>query len=409
MTSLAGYALTQTLRGDGETTLARGRSADDASAVLLLSSRRPSPAVIERLEREYALRGELDPRWSVRPLALVRHENNVTLVLEDSGGIPLNCGSLRPGNVAKVLRVAIGLGAALNQVHGCGLIHKDIKPANVLLNPATGEVRLTGFGIATRLPRERQAPEAPAGIAGTLAYMAPEQTGRMNRSIDSRSDLYSLGVTLYELFTGTLPFAASEPMEWIHCHVARLPTPPAERNHQIPEQLSAVVMKLLAKTAEDRYQTASGLEADLRRCLADFQAIGRIEPFALAEHDVSARLSIPEKLYGRERESAALLAAWQRVVADGTPELLLVSGYSGAGKSSLVSELHKVIVLPRGVFASGKFDQFERGIPYSTLARAFGALIRQILVEPEDVVLRYRDAIREAVGPNGQLIVDLVP
>jgi serine/threonine protein kinase len=226
-------------------------------------------------------------------------------VLADSGGMPLNCLPFRSWDLTRVLRVAIELSTTLSQVHQSGLIHKDLKPANVLLNPTTGEVRFTGFGIATRLPRERQGPEPPAAIAGTLAYMAPEQTGRMNRSLDSRSDLYSLGVTLYELFTGALPFVASDPMELIHCHVARLPTPPAERNHEIPEQLSAVVMKLLAKTSEERYQTASGLEADLRRCLADFETLGRIEPFALAEHDASARLLITETEHKHSRASRA--------------------------------------------------------------------------------------------------------
>ncbi|HWZ88452.1 MAG TPA: serine/threonine-protein kinase PknK, partial [Polyangiaceae bacterium] len=409
MANPEGYALTETLREDGETTLCRARKTSDASEVLLLSSKRAAPTLIARLEREYSLRSELDPRWSAKPLALLRHDSTVTLVLEDSGGIPLNVAAFGPHRVAERLDVAIGLALALNQVHERGLIHKDIKPANVLMNPATGEVHLMGFGIATHLPRERPAPEPPEAIAGTLAYMAPEQTGRMNRSIDSRSDLYSLGITLYELFTGAQPFTASEPMAWIHCHVARLPVPPAERNRSVPGQLSAVIMKLLAKTPEDRYQTALGLEADLRRCLAEWQTSGQIAPFALAERDTSTRLLIPEKLYGREQETAALLAAWERVVSSGAPELLLVSGYSGVGKSSLVNELHKSIVLPRGRFASGKFDQYRRGIPCATLAQAFAALIQQVLVEPEETVARYRATIQQAVGPNGQLIVDLVP
>jgi len=268
---------------------------------------------------------------------------------------------------------------------------------------------VTGFGIASRLPREHQAPAPPEVIAGTLAYMAPEQTGRMNRSVDSRSDLYALGVTFYEMLTGTLPFTAADPIEWVHCHIARQPTPPSERAKGIPGPLSAIVMKLLAKTAEERYQTAAGVAADLRRCQAEWEAHGRIDPFRLGTQDASDRLLIPERLYGREREIDTLLAVFDRVVAKGTPELMLVSGYSGIGKSSVVHELHKVLVPPRGLFASGKFDQYKRDIPYATLAQAFQSLVRPLLGQSEAELGRWRDALREALGPNGQLIVNLVP
>ena len=274
-------------------------------------------------------------------------------------------------------RVAIG------HLHQRGIIHKDIKPANVLVNSVTGQCWLTGFGIASRLPRERQSPEPPEFVAGTLAYMAPEQTGRMNRSIDSRSDLYSLGVTLYEMLTGSLPFTASDPMEWVHCHIARQPVPPNERLKNVPASVSAIIMKLLAKTAEERYQTAAGAESDFRRCLAEWETQRRIDEFPLGEHDTPDRLLIPEKLYGRAREIDTLLASFERVVASGTPELVLVSGYSGIGKSSVVNELHKVLVPPRGLFASGKFDQYKRDIPYATLAQAFQSLIRPLLSKSE--------------------------
>jgi AAA ATPase domain/Protein kinase domain len=269
-------------------------------------------------------------------------------------------------------------------------------------------VWLTGFGIASQLPHERQVPVPPEIIAGTLAYMAPEQTGRMNRSIDGRSDLYSLGVTLYRMLTGVLPFDAVDPLEWVHCHIARQPTPPADRA-EVPEPLSAIVTKLLAKNAEERYQTAHGLEADLRRCLAEWQSHGRIDPFPLGTHDLSDRLLIPEKLYGRDREIDALLAAFDQVVAQGAAELVFVSGYSGVGKSSVVNELHKVLVPPRGLFASCKFDQYKRDIPFATLAQAFQTLVRQILVKSEAEVDQWRHALQEALGPNGQLIVDLIP
>src|SRR5712672_2964164 len=333
----------------------------------------------------------------------------MALVLEDPGGMPLDRLLGRPLDVWHFLRIAIPLAGALRRVHERGLIHKDIKPANILVDAASGGVWLTGFGIASRLPREHQAPAPPEVIAGTLAYMAPEQTGRMNRSVDSRSDLYALGVTYYEMLTGTLPFTAGDSMEWVHCHISRQPVPPRERVASVPAPVSAIVMKLLAKRAEDRYQTAAGVEADLRRGLRELEDHGHLEAFPLGVHDVSDRLVIPEALYGRERETLMLLEAFDEVVDSGTPQLVLVSGYSGIGKSSVVNELHKALVPPRGLFASGKFDQYKRDIPYSTLVQAFQSLVRPMLGLPEADLAPWRDAIQQALGPNGQLIVNLVP
>jgi PAS domain S-box-containing protein len=412
MTAPSGYVL-EPLREGADFTLYRGRQHGNPSPVLAIavSAEQPSPQSLRRLEHEYSLAAELDPAWAAKPLALTRHEGRTILVLKDPGGEPLDRilerDQGRPLDLTCFLRIAIGLATTLGQVHRHGLIHKDIKPANALVDEA-GNVRLTGFGIASQLPHERQSPVPPEIIAGTLAYMAPEQTGRMNRSTDARSDLYSLGVTLYQMLTGALPFAAADPLEWVHCHIARQPTPPGERA-TVPEPLSAITMKLLAKNAEERYQTASGLEADLRLCLAEWQSHGRIDPFPLAAHDSSDRLLIPEKLYGREREIEALLAAFDRVVAQGTPELVLVSGYSGVGKSSVVNELHKALVPPRGLFASGKFDQYRRDIPYATLAQAFQTLIRQILVKSEAEVDQWRHSLQETLSPNGQLIINLIP
>ena len=412
VTEPSGYLL-EPIREGADFTLYRGRQHGNPSPVLVaaLTAEQPSPQGLLRLEHEYSLAAELDPAWAAKPLALTRHEGRTILVLTDPGGEPLDLvlerSAGQPLDLARVLRIAIGLATALGQVHRRGLIHKDIKPGNVLVNDA-GDVWLFGFGIASQLPHERQSPAPPEIIAGTLAYMAPEQTGRMNRSIDSRSDLYSFGVTLYQMLTGMLPFSAADPLEWVHCHIARQPTPPDDRS-AVPEPLAAIFMKLLAKNAEERFQTASGLEADLRRCLAEWQSQGRIDPFPLGAHDSSDRLLIPEKLYGREREVDALLAAFDRVVARGTPEFVLVSGYSGVGKSSVVNELHGVLVPPRGLFASGKFDQYKRDIPYTTLAQAFQALVRQILVKSEAEVDEWRCALAEAVGPNGQLIASLVP
>jgi PAS domain S-box-containing protein len=419
------------LREDGALILYRGKSRESQVEVLVLSplGERPLPESVKRLENEYSLREELDPAWATQPFCLATHGDRTVLLLHDPGGLPLahflrplSSGllqsidipaeeelSTQPADIALALRLAISISAAIGALHRRGIVHKDIKPANVLVCPLTGRCRLTGFGIASRRPRERQPLGPPEFIAGTLPYMAPEQTGRMNRSIDSRSDLYALGVTLYEMLTGTLPFSASDPMEWVHCHIARQPLPPDQRSKAVPASVSAVVMKLLAKTAEERYQTAAGVQADLQRCLDELEGSRPHDPFSLGQHDTPDRLRIPEKLYGRDREIETLLAAFGRVLTNGRPELLLVSGYSGIGKSSVVNELHRVLVPPRGLFASGKFDQYKRNIPYWTLSQAFQSLVRPLLAKSEAELSKWRKALQEALDPNGRLIVDLVP
>jgi PAS domain S-box-containing protein len=464
----------ETLREDGALILYRGRSREDQVAVLVLSSlgERPSPESIKRLENEYSLKDELDPNWAAQPIRFATHGDRTVLLLHDPGGVPLDHflrvssraaeeeAGTQPLDIALALRLAIRISAAIGALHRRGIIHKDIKPANVLVSLVTDQCWLTGFGIASRLPRERQPLAPPEFIAGTLPYMAPEQTGRMNRSIDSRSDLYALGVTLYEMLSGTLPFSAVDPVEWVHCHIARQPIPPNIRSKTIPASLSAIVMKLLAKTAEERYQTAAGVESDLRRCLNEWEGSSggcrirqsrpsgasdsnqhsltatadprdpllrregtralpsgqgsahdpaTIDPFPLGEHDTPDRLLIPEKLYGRDREIETLLASFHRVVANGRPELVLVSGYSGIGKSSVVNELQQVLVPPRGLFASGKFDQYKRNIPYWTLAQAFQSLVLPLLAKSEDELSNWRETLGEALGPSGRLIVELVP
>jgi PAS domain S-box-containing protein len=403
---LSGYAFSPLREGD--IALHRG-SGSGLAPILLVTAEETSLGCVERLEHEYALKAELEADWAARPVALTRYNGGMALVLEDPGGTPVDRLVGRPLEVSHFLRIAIPLAKALRRVHERGLIHKDIKPANILVDAASGGVWLTGFGIASRLPREHQAPAPPEVIAGTLAYMAPEQTGRMNRSVDSRSDLYALGVTFYEMLMGRLPFTAADPMEWVHCHIARQPVPPNEQVAGIPGVLSAIVMKLLAKTAEERYQTAAGVEADLRRGLAEWESHRHIDPFLLGTSDVSGRLLIPEKLYGREREIEALHASYDRVVANSTLEFVLVSGYSGIGKSSVVNELHKALVPSRGLFASGKFDQYKRDIPYATLGQAFQSLVRSLLSRSEAELGRWRNSLGEALGPNGQLIVNLVP
>ncbi|NEU94677.1 ATP-binding sensor histidine kinase [Bradyrhizobium uaiense] len=403
----------QVLWEDGERVFCRAwRSGDDGnkSAVLIVmpAAEHPARSSIDRLAHEYALRDELDRTWAVQPLGFTNDGARPVLMLDDTGGEPLHRLLGAPMDVGGFLCLAIGIATALGKLHERGLVHKDIKPANILVNATAGDVRLTGFGIASRLSRERQVAGPPETLAGTLAYMAPEQTGRMNRSIDSRSDLYALGVTFYQMLTGSLPFAAADPVEWIHCHTARKPVPPSKRRGDVPCPVSAMILKLLAKTAEDRYQTAAGLERDLRRCLAEWESRGAIDEFQLGKDDTPDRLLMPGTLYGREREVEALRAALERVVKGGGPELVLVSGYSGIGKSSVVHELHKALVPPRGLFASGKFDQYKRDIPYATLGQALQGIVRPLLSRGDIELGLRRDSLLEALGSNGRLMVDLV-
>jgi predicted ATPase/signal transduction histidine kinase len=402
----------QVLLEDGERVFCRGWRADGKPNPLLVvfpATEHAASANLDRLAHEYALKDELDSAWAVRPVELVRERGRIALVLEDPGGEPLEHFLSAPMEIVAFLRLAISIAAALARVHQHRLVHKDIKPANILVDHATGKVRLTGFGIASRLRRERQSPAPPETIAGTLAYMAPEQSGRMNRSIDTRSDLYSFGVTLYRMLTGSLPFTASDPVEWVHCHMARKPLPPHERLPSVPATVSAVVMKLLAKAAEERYQTAAGAESDLRHCLLEWETHHRVDEFALGEHDTPDQLLVPEKLYGRASEIEMLLSACGRVAKSGRPELVFVSGYSGIGKSSVVNELHKALVPLHGFFASGKCDQHKRDIPYATLAQAFQSLIRPLLGTSEAGLHDWRDAFHEALGSNGSLVTNLVP
>ena len=312
-----GHSRFQVLWQDGDRVFCRRVDGERDVLAVLLAAEHPAPAALDRLAHEYSLKDELDGAWAVRPLALEHDRGRTILVLEDPGGEPLGRLLGAPFELGRFLRLAIGIAAALGKAHQRGLVHKDLKPAHILVNRATGEVKLTGFGIASRLRRERQAPEPPETIAGTLAYMAPEQTGRMNRSIDARSDLYALGVTLYQTLTGSLPFTAADPMDWVHCHIARKPVPPSERLENVPAPASAIIMKLLAKTAEERYQTAAGVASDLRRCLAQWEAQDYIDEFPLGRQDTPDRLRIPEKLYGRAREVDTLLGGFDRVIKSG--------------------------------------------------------------------------------------------
>ena len=429
------YSVASKVYENINTVVYRGRDERSGKPVVIkaLRSDDPTQREVARLRHEYELSKDLSIKGIVKPYALDKFGTGEALILEDFDGESLRAFlSSRTITIKDFLAIAIQLAETLGELHQKNIIHKDIKPQNIIINSVTGLVKITDFSIASRLSRENQTINDLNLLEGTLAYMSPEQTGRMNRSLDYRTDFYSLGVTFYEMLTGQLPYAATDAMELVHCHIAKNALPPHELSPHIPQVLSAIVMKLLAKTAEDRYQSAYGIKVDLETCLKQLETTGIVEAFTLGLHDISAKFQLPQKLYGREREVAVLLAAFDRVAnvengewgenrkesnltlgsrlsAPSRSELMLVAGYSGIGKSALVNEIHRPVVRQRGYFIAGKFDQFKRNIPYTSLIQAFQALIRQILTESETQVEVWRDKLITALGPNGQVIIDVIP
>ena len=405
------YAIAETLHESGGTTMYRAVSCADRRSVILkvVDPRRCAPRALDRQRREYEVGRTLDLATVARPLALDTHQGMPALIVEDSGGQPLDRVGPLPMGTERFLEIAVRVAGAVEDLHRGGIVHRDLKPENILVHPMTLEVKLADLGLATRLPRELKASRPPELIEGSLPYMSPEQTGRMNRAVDSRTDLYSLGITFYELVTGRRPFEARDPLEWVHCHIARAPAPPSDVVPSVPEAIARIVMKLLAKMAEDRYQTARGLRHDLERCLAQWRAAGAMDLFALGERDAPDRLQIPGKLYGRDAELAALLRAFAGVAETGATELVLVSGYAGIGKSSLVHELEKPIVRRDGLFVAGKFDQYEREVPYSTIVEALRQLVLDVLAEDEERRADWRGHLAGALGSNAQLVLDVIP
>ncbi|WP_426237558.1 AAA family ATPase [Pararhizobium sp. DWP1-1-3] len=401
------YTLTELCK-EADTTLYRGHGGIASAPFLLVVANIGRPDAAGRIAREYGLAHGLDRAWALRPHELTSHDGRGALVLEDPGGCPLQSLLAKPLEVASCLRLGLGMAWALRQVHGSGIIHLDLRPSNIFIG-ADHAVRLTGFGSAL-LTREKGGDDNAQGfVPGHYEYMSPEQSGRAQRAPDQRSDLYALGAIMYEMLTGAIPFNASDATEWIHCHIARQPVPPKTKREDAPLALSDIILKLLAKSPEERYQTAAGLEHDLKYCLSEWSATEEVGMFALGVHDTADAMVLPRNLYGREGELEALATSFNRVAEEGGGELFLISGYSGVGKSSIVDAFLTSVGQSDAIVACGKSDQYRSDIPYSTLTAAFAEVVDKLLRMSDGELAPWREAILEALGPNGQLMVSLIP
>ncbi|MBD1884973.1 ATP-binding sensor histidine kinase [Microcoleus vaginatus] len=409
---IAGYEYLEKLHDSLITLVYRARRIRDGQPVVIkiLKKAYPSSQDIYVFKHQYELMKDLDSEGIIKAYSLEKSNNYIAIVLEDFGANSLK-NFFQTGKLIDLsvfLQISIGLTQALEEVHRINIIHKDIKPDNILINERTLKIKIADFSIASLLMQEKYLASNPDRLEGTLAYMSPEQTGRMNRAIDYRTDFYSLGVTFYEMLTRQLPFQTTDAMELVHSHIAKIPALPHELDPTIPKVVSDIVMKLLAKTAEDRYQSAYGIKADLEACLTQLQTNGRIKDFILGQHDIFAKFQIPQKLYGRALEIATLNAAFERI-SQGTSEMILVSGYSGIGKTALINEIDGQIVRRKGYFTSGKCDQFKRGIPYAALIQAFQTLIRQLLTESAKKIPIWKEKLLKALGTNGRVIIEVIP
>ncbi len=488
MIELTGYQILDRIYSGTRTLVYRGTRICDETPVVIkvLRSEYPSFSELVQFRNQYTIAKNLNLPGIIQTYSLEAYQNGYALIVEDFGGISLKEwteeGETVP-SLVEFLLIAIDMSTTLDVLCRDRIIHKDIKPANILINPTTKQIKLIDFSIASLLPRETQTLMNPNVLEGTLNYLSPEQTGRMNRGIDYRTDFYSLGVTFYELLTGQLPFSSSDPMELIHCHIAKQPPSVHQINPEIPVVLSSIVSKLMAKNAENRYQSALGLKADLENCLQQLNETGKIESFVIGQRDLCDRFIIPEKLYGRATEVATLLAAFDRVAGkekanisrsqalpgneyqealpplsvpipprsqavpgnedpealpplsvpilsqlnrEAEPlemrsqaepgnkgksrsEMMLVAGFSGIGKTVVVNEVHKPIVRQRGYFIKGKYDQFQRNIPFSAFVQAFRDLMGQLLSESDAQLQTWKAKILEVVGDNGQVLIDVIP
>lgn len=406
-----GYTISQSIFQSDDAVFYHAISNHDQSPVLIkvVEAKQNVAVKLDYLKREFDFLKNLELKSILKPTALISHLGRPALVMEHFNGVSLESLLGHPIEIEEFLNLAEIITAAIAEIHRHNIIHKNLKPQNILIDTSTNTVKITGFGLSTLLPREHLSSSFVNLLEGSLPYLSPEQTGRMNRAIDNRSDLYSLGVIFYQMLTGKLPFEAKDPLEWIHCHVAIVAPLVNQVVLQIPEMLAKIVSTLLAKAADERYQVANGLHYDLILCLKSWRAHKKIYTFPVGEKDISNRLIIPQKLYGRDRELEKLLTCFENVLTTRRVSLALVSGYSGVGKTSLVNELHGPILQEHGFFISGAFDQYKRDIPFSTIVQAFRELVQVILLESEEKIYEWRMLIQHALGDNGQLVVDVIP
>ena len=411
MNTLPGYTIIKKIFESSHSEIYRGlRSLDDRPVVLkLLKKEYPSPQELARFRKEFEITNNLNSTACVEVYELKKYNNSLVIIMEDFGGDSLaDIFETRNLDMKEKLSLSADVARILGKVHRSNIIHKDINPSNIVWNSAKKKLKLIDFGISTELSQETPEILSPGMLEGTLAYMSPEQTGRMNRAMDYRTDIYSLGVMFYEIFTGEKPFVARDPVEIVHSHIAKIPRAPHEVNPDIPLMISKIIVKLMAKNAEDRYQSSRGVREDLIKCRQALDVNGEIAIFDIGESDISERFHISQKLYGREKEINDLLASFERV-SQGQTEMILVAGYSGIGKSALVHEVHKPIIAKRGFIISGKYNQYQRNVPYSAFIEAFRELTGQILSETAEKLGEWKEKILFNLGSNGQIIVDVIP
>lgn len=375
----------------------------------VLNKQYPTTEDTSKFLKEYDLLSRFEDEGVIKAYEKSSIDNSSAIVLEDIGGQSLDIllKSMRL-HLEEFLNLAVQITDIIGNIHSRNIIHKDINPSNIIWNIESGSVRIIDLGIATELPREITSQKNPHTLEGTLAYISPEQTGRMNRSLDYRTDFYSLGVTFYWMLTGKLPFESDDLLKLVHSHIAVEPLSPQKIDGKIPGAVSDIVMKMMAKNAENRYLSAYGLKADLEHCRQELRDTGKIKPFKLGSFDASDKFQISEKLYGREDETAALLDAFERVRNNGTV-LMLVSGFGGIGKSALINEIQRPIAKYSGYFITGKFERLKKDVPYSAITQAFTGLARQILAESAADISAWKEKILSALGPNGKIVTDILP
>ncbi len=390
----------------------RALRSDDGLPVVLkmLKGAYPSPQALVRYRHEYDITRSLAPLSGViRAYGLEKYENTLVMTLEDLGAQSLDIlPETQAPTIETFLGIAIRVTEIIGEIHSFNVVHKDVNPSNIVMNPETGEIKIIDFGISTSPNRAESVLSAAEGLEGTLQYMSPEQTGRMNCTVDHRTDYYSLGATFYRLLTGRPLFDTTDSLEIVHAHIAKMPRPPHEVDPSIPPAISNITMKLLAKNSDDRYQSASGIKADLEECSKRLLGSGSIEPFSLAKYDVPERFRIPRRLYGRNWESDYLMDLLGKV-NQGSKEMMVISGEPGIGKTSLVREIYKPITAGTGYFAAGKFEQYGANVPYSAVMEAFRDLILQILSESGTQLETWRANLVDALGAGGQVIIDVIP